>query len=35
MRTSIRALNWRQAEQFARNRHPDLLAIVRLSAMPS
>jgi hypothetical protein len=35
MRTSIRALNWRQAEQFARNRHPDLVSITRLSAMIS
>jgi hypothetical protein len=35
MRTSIRALNWRQAEQFARNRHPELVAIVRLKALPS
>ena len=33
MRTSIRALNWRQAEQFARNRHPGLQAITRLPAL--
>lgn len=33
MRTSIRALNWRQAEQFARNRHPDVLAITRLPTL--
>jgi hypothetical protein len=35
MRTSIRALNWKQAEQFARNRHPDLASIVKLEALPS
>jgi hypothetical protein len=35
MQTSIRALNWTQAEQFARNRHPELVSITRLSALPS
>jgi hypothetical protein len=30
MRTTIRALTWAQAEQFARNRHPDLARIERL-----
>jgi hypothetical protein len=33
MRTSIRALNWRQAEQFARNRHPELQSITRLPTL--
>jgi len=30
MRTSIKALNWQQAEKFARNRHRDLVGITRL-----
>jgi hypothetical protein len=30
MRCTIRALSWSQAEQFARNRHPDLARIERL-----
>lgn len=30
MRATVRALNWRQAEQFARNRHPTLATIQRL-----
>jgi hypothetical protein len=30
MRCTVRALNWRQAEAFARNRHPNLAALTRL-----
>ena len=30
MRCTIRAISWSQAEQFARNRHPDLASIERL-----
>lgn len=30
MRCTVRALNWRQAEAFARNRHPALASITRL-----
>lgn len=30
MRCSIRALNWRQAEAFAKNRHPNLSSNTRL-----
>ena len=30
MRCTVRALNWRQAEAFARNRHPSLASIQRL-----
>lgn len=31
MRCTIRAISWNQAEQFARNRHPDLARIERLA----
>jgi hypothetical protein len=34
MRCIIRALNWHQAEAFARNRHPTLASIQRLAAGP-
>jgi hypothetical protein len=30
MRCTIRALNWRQAEAFARNRHPGIAGLERL-----
>lgn len=30
MRCTVRALNWSQAEQFARNRHPGLAGLERL-----
>ena len=30
MRCTIRALNWKQAEAFARNRHPGLAGLERL-----